>query len=99
MMTVTYKTTGETLSMTYPAGDSYSAKFDGKDYPYKGNPGITSISLKKSDGNTIEETDKFKGKVVSVSRITVAPDGKTMSVQTENKLEGVTIKYTAEKQK
>jgi hypothetical protein len=98
LMTVTYKATADGLSMTDQIGDSYTAKFDGKDYPYKGDPGTTHVSLKKIDANTIEETDKRDGKVISVTRITVAPDGKTMSLNVDDKLHNTSIKWTAEKQ-
>jgi hypothetical protein len=98
VITVTYKVTDDGLSMSDPTGDSYTAKFDGKDYPYKGDPGITSVSLKKIDANTIEETDKRNGKVINVYRMTLAPDGKTMAVVDESKLDGVTIKWTSQKQ-
>ena len=84
--------------MSDQAGDSYTAKFDGKDYPYKGDPGTTSVSLKKIDANTIEETYKRNGKVIIVNRMTVAPDGKTLSANFEDKLRSVTFKSTAEKQ-
>ena len=96
--TTTYKATADSLSMTDPTGDSYTAKFDGKDYPYKGDPGITSVSLKKIDANTIEETDKRDGKVIYVSRMTVSPDGRTMKVEGEDKLHGTTYKFEAKKQ-
>ncbi len=95
----TYKATDDGLSMTDQTGNSYTAKFDGKDYPFKGNSGVpTSVSLKKIDANTIEETDKRNGKVIGVSRMTVAADGKTMSGNSEDKLQGGTLKWTAEKQ-
>jgi hypothetical protein len=98
VLRVTYKVTEDGLSMTDQTGNSYTAKFDGKDYPFKGNPGVTSVSLKKIDANTIEETAKRNGKVIGVIRMTVAADGKTMSVNREDKLQGITVKWTAEKQ-
>ena len=96
--TFTYKATADGLSMNDPTGDSYTAKFDGKDYPYKGDPGTTSVSLKKIDANTIEETDKRNGKVISVARMTVGPDGKTMKITVEDKLRDTTANWTADKQ-
>ena len=65
VLTVTYRVSEDDLTMTDQVGDSYTAKFDGKDYPYKGDPGVTTVSLKKIDANTIEETDKLNGKVIS----------------------------------
>ena len=95
---ITYKASDDGLAMSDPMGDSYDAKFDGKDYPFKGDPGTTSVSLKKIDANTIEETDKHDGKVVSVSRMTVAADGKTMKVAVDDKLHNQTANWTAEKE-
>jgi hypothetical protein len=94
----TYKVTADGLSMSDPTGDSYTAKFDGKDYPYKGDPGTTSVSLKKIDDNTIEESDKRNGKVISVARMTVEPDGKTMKIAVEDKLRDTSSNWTADKQ-
>jgi len=94
----TYNVTDEGMAMSDPMGDSYLAKFDGQDYPYKGDPGTTSVSLKKIGANSIEETDKRNGKVITVGRMTVSPDGKTMTVTVEDKLHNQTSHWTAEKQ-
>jgi len=98
VLTVTYKVSDDDLTMTDQVGDSYTAKFDGKDYPYKGDPGVTTVSLKKIDANTIEETDKLNGKVIFVSRMTVSPDGKTISNTNEDKRRGFKSKSQMEKQ-
>jgi hypothetical protein len=96
--TFTYRVTGDEITMTDPTGDSYTAKCDGKDYPYKGDPGTTSVSLKKIDENTIEETDKRNGKVIGVSTMTIAPDGKTMKMVVDDKVHNATMNMTAERQ-
>jgi hypothetical protein len=98
VLTVTYKATDDGLDMSDLTGDSYDAKFDGKDSPYKGDPGVTSVSLKKIDANTIEETDKRNGKVISVTRMTVSADGKAMKVETQDKLRGTSAKFEGKKQ-
>jgi len=97
-MVVSYQTTSDGLSMKAGTGEHYEAKFDGKDYPYIGDPGVTSISLKKIDANTIEETDKREGKIIAVSRLTVAPDGKTLKINMSDKLHGTTSTFIATKQ-
>jgi hypothetical protein len=96
--TITFKVAGDEITMTDPTGDSYTAKFDGKDYPYKGDPGTTSVSVKKIDDSTIEETDKRRGKVISVARMTVQPDGKTMMFMVDDKLRNTSAKFTAAKE-
>lgn len=96
-MEVTYKSNGDGLSMSDKSGNSYTAKFDGKDYPYKGDPGVTSVVLRKIDGRTVEETYKRDGKIIAVNRMTIAPGGKTMTVSAQDKVRDVTIKWTASK--
>jgi len=97
-VTVTYKTAGGSLSMSSPTGQSYTAKLDGTEAPFRGDPGTTSVSVKQVDKNTIEETDKRDGKVISVERMTVSADGKTMTVKVDDKLHGTTSEFTAAKQ-
>jgi len=94
----TYKSTGNGLSMKGGTGESYEANFDGKDYPFKGDPGVTSVSLKKISATSLEETDKREGKVISVSRISLSPDGKSMKIEVDDKLHGTTSSYVATKQ-
>ena len=95
---VTFKLDGDTLSMNNLTGQSYVAKLDGREAPYKGDPGVTSVSLKRIGKNTIEESDKRDGKVISVGRWTVGPDGKTMTLKVEDKLHGTESQFTASKQ-
>ena len=55
----------------------WTAKFDGKDYPVKGDPDRDTVSLKKIDDNMIEVTNKKDGKVTNTMKIVVAKDGKS----------------------
>jgi hypothetical protein len=93
----TYKGGGDTLSMSTPTGQSYTAKLDGKQVPYVGDPGTTTVSLKRI-GDAIEETDYRDGKVISIGKSTVSPDGKTMTTAVEDKLHGTKATYIAVKQ-
>jgi hypothetical protein len=51
MLSVTYKVTADGFAMSDPTGASFTARFDGKEFPLKGDPGIASVSLKKIDEN------------------------------------------------
>ena len=97
---LTFTFSGQGNELTYKAGtgESYTAKLDGKDYPYKGDPGTTSVSLKQINDRTIEETDKRDGKAIYVTRMTISADGKTMTADGEDKLRGRSQKWTATKQ-
>lgn len=97
-LTISYKVDGDTLNMTSPTGLSYSAKLDGTDAPFKGDPGTTSVSVKRMGKNSFEETDKRNGKAISVARLSVAADGKTLNVTVTDKLHGTTAHFVAEKQ-
>jgi hypothetical protein len=97
-LTTTYKSNGDELSMSTPTGTTYTAKLDGKDYPVKRAYGWNSVSLKRINDHTIEETDKRDGTVTDLSKMTVSPDGKTMTVVDNSKLTGRTSTYVAEKQ-
>jgi len=71
---LTFKVEGDNLSMTTPAGQSYSAKLDGTDAPYKGSSGINRVSVMRLSKGTIVETDKHDGKEVKVMRLMVDPN-------------------------
>jgi hypothetical protein len=60
----------------------FTALYDGKDYPVKGDPVRDSVSIKKIDEYTFEVTNKKAGKVVNTVRAAYARDGKTRSMTT-----------------
>jgi hypothetical protein len=97
-LTFTFASTGDGLNYKASTGETYHAKYDGKDYPYQNDPGTTSVVLKKIDANTVEETDKRNGKVIAVSRLSVSEDGKSLTMVTEDKLRGITDTFVAEKE-
>jgi hypothetical protein len=97
-ITWTYKVSGDELTMTTPTGQSYTAKLDGTEAPFKGDPGTTGVSVKMAGKDTLEETDKRGDKVITVSKMTLEPDGKTAKIVSEDKLRGTTIQFVAEKQ-
>jgi hypothetical protein len=52
-------------------------KYDGRDYPVKGDPSRDTVAMTKVDHNTVDVVNKKAGTVVSRMRIVVAADGKT----------------------
>lgn len=61
---------------------TYTAMYDGKDYPYMGSPDSDMISLKRIDANTVEAIQKKGGKVSLTTRAVISPDGKTRTLTT-----------------
>ena len=98
LRTVQYRMTAEGLQMRWN-GQSYEAKFDGKEYPVAGDPGKTTVSLKKIDDATVEETDHRQGKVVDKIRLVLAKDENTIAVIDKDIAHGETITYTLERQR
>jgi hypothetical protein len=94
----TYKVSGDEITMTNHTGQSYTAKLDGTDAPMKGDPGITSVSVKMKGKDTLEETDKREGKVIAVFKMTVANDGKTAKASVDDKMQNRTTDFDVTKQ-
>jgi hypothetical protein len=97
MRAVSYAMTPAEFSM-HSNGQSYSAKFDGKQYPVAGDPGHTMVTLKKLDDRTVMETDSRKGKIVDEVRLAVAADGKTLDLTDKDIAHGQTVSITMDKQ-
>jgi hypothetical protein len=94
----TYKVSGDEIAMTDQTGHSYTAKLDGTEAPMKGDPGVTSVSVKMHGKDTLEETDKRGDKVISVLKMTVASDGKTAKATVDDKLQNRTTTFDVTKQ-
>ena len=84
-LVITYKTKGDELTMTRLTGETYTANFDGKEYPVKGSYVYDTVSLKRLGERVVEETDKLKGKIVEIDTWTVSNDGKTLTVASVEK--------------
>ena len=94
----TYRSSGDELTMTTPTGETFTAKFNGMDFPVTGANSYNVVSLKRIDQNTFEELDKRDGTVVSMSRTTVSADGKKMTIVSSNTMTDRTTTYIALKQ-
>ena len=97
MVTVKFESTDNGLKMEWN-GQTYDAKFDGKEYPTKNDPGNTMVSLKRIDANTIEETDRRSGKVTDIIRTVASADGKSLSVEDADQIHHTKMTYTMAKQ-
>ncbi len=54
-------------------------KADGEDHAVTGHPYYNSVAIKVVNDHEVEETDKKDGKTVATSKMTVSPDGNTMT--------------------
>src|ERR1700730_603373 len=55
----------------------YTVKYDGKDYPVKGDPNRDITAIKKIDDYTFEQVNKKGGKITTTNRFVYARDGKS----------------------
>jgi len=83
---ITTTTTG-LAEITYHL--TYTAKFDGKDYPADAASSFNTIMMKRVDAHTLERVGKVKGNVVETETYTVSPDGKMLSVKQQGENNGV----------
>ena len=60
-----------------PTRGSWELKFDGKDYPVKGDRNLDTLSLKRLDLHTVEAVAKKDGKITNTMRWDISKDGKT----------------------
>lgn len=98
-LTFTLRVEDDTLTMTNPVGESYSAKLDGTEAPYKGYPAVTSVSVRRLSKGTFEETDLHDGKAIRVKRMMIDPaDRKTVNTIVADKLTGASTLLVATKQ-
>ncbi len=87
-MTVTYKSMFGKVTVTIDGTDAHgkaihntwSGKFDGKDYAVTGDPDSDMRSYKKIDDHTLEFWVKKGGAVMGSGKIVVAADGKSRTV-------------------
>ena len=79
-----------------PTHSEFKAKYDGKDYEFKGNPDADMLSYTKVDANTLDATLKLKGATVQTVHVVVSEDGKTRTVtQTGKNAQGKDVKITS----
>jgi hypothetical protein len=77
-------------------GQSYEAKFDGKQYPIAGDPGGTRVVLRKIDEHTVQETDYRMGEVVDEVRLSAS--GNILRMTDHNVAHGQTMTMTFDRQ-
>ena len=59
---------------------TFTAKYDGKDYPVTGDPSRDAVSYKRIDDYTYDATNKTGGKVTTTSHVVISKDGKTRTL-------------------
>ena len=65
--------------------NEYSAKFDGKDYPWTGQANADTIALLRIDDEYYEAIWKLKGEVTITSNTVVSKDGNTLTTTQSGK--------------
>ena len=59
---------------------AYTANYDGTDVPFTGSATVDTVSLKRINATTVEETRKKGGKVVVTFTRVVSADGKSLTI-------------------
>lgn len=95
---ITCSSTGEEITVTHPTGETFTARFDGGDYPVTNAHRYTTVSISRINKNTIQQTGKRDDMIVAVTRMTVSDDGRQMTIVDNSPLTGRTSTYVAVKQ-
>lgn len=95
----TFKVEGDNLAMTNPTGQSYSAQLDGTAAPYKGDPGIDSVSVVRLSERTLMETYKHGAKSVTSARVMIPPgSSNTINLIMTDLVQNTSVLFVADKQ-
>jgi hypothetical protein len=89
---------GKTVKMSSPTGISYTAPLGGAPVPVEGDISGATVSLRQISASVIEETEYRKGKPAYIRTYSMAPDGKSMTVTADNKLNDTRLSYAAYRQ-
>ena len=95
--TIQIHSTADGISLKSPSL-KYTAKLDGKDYPATGDENVSTVSLEPVDGRTLKETDKLQGMVMDVLTMSVSADGRTMTIDDDDKSRNQKATYVMDKQ-
>jgi len=95
---ITFKDDGKALTLSQPSGETYTATFGGPAVPIVGDPAKTMAKVRRVDARTIEETDSRGGKTVYVYTMTLAPDGKSMTIVNDDRQQGTRTQFVAYRQ-
>lgn len=95
--TITFQETAGGLRMSNPLGASFDARFDGKPYPIKGDPTLTTVSVERVGPAKLRETNTSNGMVNDILTMEVLEDGLSMSVEVEHEPTGAAWKYIMKK--
>ena len=87
---VKFEETGDNVKIVVDATEAdgkathneWTGKYDGKDYPVKGDLNTDARSYKKTDDYTLEVVSKKAGKVTTTSKSVYSQDGKTRTLTT-----------------
>jgi len=93
-----FKSQGETMEMSSASGQRYKGTIGGPPVQIAGDLAGTMAALKRLSPTTLQEIDTLAGKIVAVTTMTVAPNGRTMTVVTNETVHAATQTYKAVKQ-
>jgi hypothetical protein len=78
-----------TYEMVHPRGGwthlEWAGKLDGRDYRVQGIDEVVTYAYRPVGDGSYEVAVKFDGRVTALSRITLSPDGRTMTTTTKGR--------------
>jgi hypothetical protein len=90
---VTFKNIGSELAASSPLGISWTARFDGRNYPVSGSYSVDSISLRQINDRKVVATYRRGGQLVRTDDMTVSADGNTLTTRSHDERTGRSRTY------
>lgn len=97
VLRISLRVDGDTLHMTSPLGERSAARFNGPSVPVEGDSSGLTVAVIRADPSTIVQIGKRNGQVVDVTTMSVAPDGRTLDIVSQDAETGATMSYRARK--
>ncbi len=97
MLTAVIAVVGDTVTQTFPTGETYSAKFGGPAVPLVGDRAGMKIMASRLTPTSFQEIDTIDGKALTQFTYTLV-DPTTMMMRTEDKRNGKVNEITLKKQ-
>lgn len=97
-LTLMMRLDGEKMTVKTLTGVAYTATIGGPQSPVVGDPGWTSVALKRTGPDTLVETDYRDGKPIGIYTYAMAADGRTIRADAQDLLHGTTSAATLIKQ-
>lgn len=97
-LTISFKTVGDALNVSFPTGERYTATPGGPAVPVEGDPGGTMMRVERAGPRALRFTGSRGGESVGAGVLTVAANGRSATYDWRNQKSGASSRHVLNKQ-